>query len=303
MLATLDTLREALTGTSPTATPVKTPATPPWTFVTDGTPPDNSFYSVNIICNDQNIRITAYLPQEFTFSVASTYNEAFAQGVNGMLPSVGNADQYTRAFGLQLSTQALSAQVWQGTSEVDFQLRLVFVAETDVYKDVDKPIADLMRLVLPREVTPGGLLSAPGPSLDFDRMKKAIMSPAFSASMNRGGAQLGDAASGTADAVTGQNGGFYPNAVRAAEQFRDGTSTILGTASAAMRHSLKNVTSLEIGKDMLFPIVVVTSVSQVRKVRPLKGKGNFTHVEVDVGFKSFFTLTQSDIPTIFLNRV
>ena len=138
----------------------------------------NQPYKVLICSNDGGgakvaggITVEAWLPEEVNLDISATYEPPFAQGLNGMMPGIGAA---AKALGVNLTTQAMSAQVWQGGSDVQFSLTLVFQAETNSYTDVILPIKKLLQLTMPKDPTGGGLLEAPGPHVNIDKLKTPI---------------------------------------------------------------------------------------------------------------------------------
>lgn len=269
-------------------------------------------YSCLIVCNDLGIVVRASLPETFTLDTTSEYNAPFAQGLLGSLPLVGSA---VKMLGLQLTSQALTAQVWEGSSISEFQLQLVFQVETDVNKDVLEPLMKLMFLTVPREETEGGLLSAPGPQID---LKKLVNSSAHQAM------KLADKTNSEAKAAAaklkGQEAGkegFIDNgkrmlsgigdttftqivdsAIEGGQKMRSGADTLSTAVAGAIVNSIKNNISIYIGRYLYFPSVVITDVNQEHTVQPMVD-GNYTRVEVGLRFRTFYQPTQRDIPVMF----
>jgi len=103
------------------------------------------------------------LPEQFQFSVASAYETPFAQG---LINSEG-LKNFSRIMGItNFVSQGLTAQVWQGTNEVNFSLTFELVAKNDPDEDVVQLIKRLMLLTMPDE-NAVGLLTPPGPTIDF----------------------------------------------------------------------------------------------------------------------------------------
>jgi hypothetical protein len=268
-------------------------------------------YTCLIVCNDLNIVVRASMPQEFMFDTSSSYEAPFSQGMMGMLPAgIGTA---AKAVGLQLATQAMSAQIWQGSSTNQFQIPLTFQVETDINRDVLEPLMKLMFLTVAREEDEGGLLSAPGPHIDLKSLVSNI------------GAELGEVSSGAMDSftrarTTGETpildkakdyGGRLTSALTKTDftQFmkvsadialdiKNGANATVGRGSRAISSSIKNNISLYIGRYMYFPSVVIKDVQQTHSVQPLRD-GNYSRVEVTVAFETFFQPTQRDISTMF----
>lgn len=249
----------------------------------------NPNYLAVISCNDKNITVTANLPQEFAMDVGASYEEAFSQGLSGLLNGGGMisdiAGKSMKMLGLQLTTKALTAQVWQGSTEISFSLPLVFQVESDSEADIQKPLRDLYSLVLPEEKESGGLLEAPGPRVDLERLKQQALN------LLETGKKVGSGLSSAYSNNQGNLGGM-------AQEGQAAVGSGLRSFSNAFLASVKNNISLSIGDRMLFKSVVITSVAQNFSVQPLED-GVFQRVECTVGFKTFYVLTQQDMPDLF----
>src|SRR4051812_43199226 len=70
------------------------------------------FYKIYVVCQEQEILVSAWLPEQLGMDVSATYDSPFAQGLSGIGPAaIGNVARY---LGLALTTQAFTIQVWQG---------------------------------------------------------------------------------------------------------------------------------------------------------------------------------------------
>lgn len=275
-----------------------------WKFLTNGAPAqDNENYLCTITCTDQNILVVANLPETFSTDIGAQYEEAFAQAVNnsGIVSSVGPK---LRALGIQMTTQALTAQIWQGSTEMSFSLPLVLQARTDEIHDVLEKLEALYSLTLPGESFSNGFLTAPGPVLDAEILLQNVGS-ATSAAMNAAG-------SIAKDAVTNSIGSTLSSAF---SKLRSLSPSTAATAEASpskkpdtankgvdrpLVSAIKNNISLQIGRYMYFESVVITNVGQTHHVQPLES-GIMSRVEVTVQFKTFYVPTKKDIPNIFRN--
>lgn len=216
----------------------------------------------------------------------ASYEEAVSQGLAGLAGGYSEtAGKAMKMLGMQLTTKALTAQVWQGSTEVAFSIPLVFQAESNVNDDVTKPLSDLYRLVLPREPDVGGLLQAPGPQLDLDRLKKQSIDFNLKNTVTSGASTLGSALTFDKSTLT--------SAFATASEAGKG----LQSFSQAFMGSIKNNISLKIGTRVFLSSVVITSVSSNTSVLPTRD-GSFQRQEVTVGFKTFYVLTQNDIPNL-----
>lgn len=266
-----------------------------WEFTSDGSNTQNSSYLCVLTCVERSIILVANLPQSYQLDISANYEESFAQGLNNMIPE--SVQSVGKAVGMQFTTQALTAQVWQGTSEIAFTLPLIFQVENSP-DEVIRPLADLFRLVLPREISEGGMFESPGPSLDLEKLLRELGSKRTTDALSRGANQIKNGSVGTIDGAFKLN---LSQITKGALDARKGANTVLGAASTALRNSIKNRISLSIGNFQHFSDVVVTNVGQNYHVRPLQD-GTMCQVEVNVGIKTFFVPTQADIPRMFFNR-
>lgn len=273
-----------------------------WTFVNDGRPKVNPNYLCIIQCTERKISVTANLPQSYQIDIGANYEEAFSQGLQNT-SSIAAIGPKLRALGLQTTTQALTAQIWQGSTEFMFSLPLVFQAEEDEQSDILRKLTDLYRLTLPDEAFSNGLLSAPGPRLDPKEILKSVGSAATGV--------VNSPLSSVANSVQEELSGLYKQLKGFVSGPEEKASSAINSTSSAQTSpsnrglsnpllaAIKNNISLTIGNYMKLDSVVITNVSQNHMVQPLVS-GTMSRVEVTVGFKTFFTPTQKDIPNIFL---
>lgn len=223
-------------------------------------------------------------------------------------------------------TQTLTAKFWNGSSSGAISLPVVLQAETDEVEDVLKPYADLLALVLPRTVgnRSGSLLQSPGPYFDLTK----VAADAGQAATNAGTKALTVAGSASMDSVqsagesalgklkaignsavgTAQNllNGNLPALAADAAKAAQGIGGTLEAVDSYVRKNLVNTISLQIGRYMLFPNVVITNVQQTHFVQPVGAElgystGNMARMELNVTFEPFFDLTQRDLLEIFLD--
>jgi hypothetical protein len=276
----------------------------------------NPNYLCVILCGDLGIKIKANLPQDFNIDIGAQYEEAIAQAMSSN-QIVSELSSKARLAGVQLVTQALTAQVWQGSTEISFSLPLSFQVHKDEYEEVIKPLSDLYRLSLPGEATDGGFLTAPGPSLSAELMKKSIgafTTGVVNVAKESGGATelVGKALGGVQNlvgsaydigrsAVSGAVKLVAPNSGSAGAAGANNVATApMGEGQKApLSSAITNNISLALGQYMHFDSVVITNVGQTHHVQPLDN-GTMSRVDVTVTFKTFFVPTQKDIKTIFL---
>lgn len=250
------------------------------------------------------ISIIASLPQEFSLDIGAAYEEAMAQAVASN-SVISEFSSMSKMSGVQLATQALTAQMWQGSTDVSFSIPLVFQVESDEYKDVLLPIAHLYELVLPDDNEGNGLLSAPGPQLDAKQLAAAFASlgsgalntvtPDFVKEGVSSAVDLFKRSFNTSKSLVGAS-----DKTASAPQSPTAGKPAGGFTRPPLASAIKNNISLQLGHFMFFESVVVTSVNQTPKVQPL-ASGNMSRIEVTVGFKTFYTPTQKDIMKIFTN--
>lgn len=272
-------------------------------------------YTCLIVCNDLGITIKASLPETFMHDVSSSYETPFAQGLLGMMPGVGSM---AKTLGLQLTTQALTMQVWQGSTVGQISLPMIFQVETDANKDVLEPLMKLMFLTMPREEQEGGFLEAPGPHLDLASLLKegfgelgALKNDVFGSEALQQGLSWGKAAA-QGKGIPGQLSGFLDN-FSSANRMADATKEAVASSYTGLKNSsgrvasrvgstivksIKNNISVYIGRYMYFPSVIITDVQQTHLVQPLLD-GNMSRVECTVQFQPFFLPTQRDIALMY----
>lgn len=252
-----------------------------WAFENKGASKDtNPNYLCTITCTDQNIQLVASLPQEYTTDITADYQPIFAQLLENNI--AGGAINIARAMGVQLTTQALTAKMWQGSSDITFTLPLVFQAINDEYVDVLDKLEALYQLTVPDELFANGFLVAPGPRIDPELVKR----------------NLGDIVT-----QVGQD----------AEAFLRSSSDSAASSRSVQRNSsrdngarrplissIKNNISLQIGNYQYYESVVITNINQNHSVQPLDS-GVMSHVAVNVTFSTFVTPVKADIARIFRN--
>jgi len=111
--------------------------------------------------------IDLYLPESFNLNVRSQYDTPFAQGLpSSILPDkLGKiVSGYSAATGISTAPQAATAQIWQGSAPIEFQLPFILIADTSARTDVLNKIRDLMKLVMPSKTN--GFLTSPGPKIE-----------------------------------------------------------------------------------------------------------------------------------------
>jgi hypothetical protein len=242
----------------------------------------------------QGIIVEAPMPETLTFDVQSAYATALPQGLTSGPVATGAA-----MLGLRLAVPALTAQLWQGSSEIQLTLALEFHTENDPVADVQIPILNLNRLVMPSVSSATGLLQSPGPVIDYTQLgtiaknagqqlgntvsniKNKQVTP-VPASMNNTSISTNDAANNSQTAPALQN-------------------PTLGT-SQYWKTKIANQISIRIGNYMYFDSVVITNVQQtfMSSIDAITGLPH--HATINVTFKPLFMITQEDLNGIFINN-
>jgi hypothetical protein len=266
----------------------------------------------------ENISIKAWLPEEITFDISAQYEAPFAQGFNASMPGFG---QMARAFGVNLVTQAMTAQIWQGSSEMNISIPLIFQAESNAYLDVIKPIKDLLKLTMPRdsEAGGGGLFTAPGPHIDITKLRKkltdidstttpaqqaeqGVLDKTFAAATSLFNSTVSGAKTTAGVLVNVYNEPLSTTFLKASSAVAESSYKAAAAGSVALNKTLVNSIvdniSLYIGNFLYIPSIVVTDVSQAFNIM-IAPDGNPSRATVNVTFKMFYTPTQADLDTMF----
>lgn len=261
---------------------------------------NNPNYKVFIHCGDQNIMITADIPEQFSFDIAATYEAPFSAGFNNLINQ--NLGSALRVGGLSLTNQAMTAQIWQGTTDVQFTIPLVFQAESDPVRDVIVPIRNLLKLTMPREEEEGGLLESPGPRWDPEKIKQVLSDPTIRSDLTNSWGSIKSSTGGVIDSLRNSGGDVteilqsVAGGITPVKQSANAASKVLSRAIVA---AIKNRISLMIGQYLYFESVVITDVSQTASSQPVYPSGVFQRSEVNVTFRTFTTPTQRDIEHIY----
>jgi hypothetical protein len=104
-------------------------------------------------------KVEAYVPETFQLAVTSQFGQPFGQGISNS--TVGTA---TKMLGLgALTSQSMTAQIWEGTQPIEITLELELVAESSPKEEVLEPIKKLLAMTMPSRGGTGFLLDPPGP--------------------------------------------------------------------------------------------------------------------------------------------
>jgi len=240
------------------------------------------------------IIVEAPMPETFEFDSQASYATMLPQGLTGGALATGLA-----AFGLRFASPALTAQMWQGSTENELHLALEFHTESDPVADVQLPILNLNRLTMPSISSATGMLQSPGPIVDYTQIG-TIASNAGTQLLNT----LKNAVSGKVtptpatmnNTSVNTNDGANSAAVKPTTQ-----NPTLGT-SQYWKTKIKNQISIRIGSYMYFDSVVITQVQQtfMSNIDAITGLPH--HATVNITFRPLFMLTVEDLQQIFTSN-
>lgn len=265
--------------------------------------------------NDQ-ISISAYLPENFSSSITSQYDAPFE---NKLAEMVGDKVSLgMRLAGLATSTQKMSIQVWQGSAPMEFSIPLNFLLDSDSEKDIYKPWRQLMAMALPSRMSnnPNGLgLESPGPKIRFNNKDKPPTTADRLTEKAGVKSALNQAASSTGSAID-QGKGLIGSVMDVAtgkqtintqEIVQAGVETMDSAANAVFGlfegvEVYDNI-SLTLGKFLIIPSVVITDVSQDLEIKVDRYTKMPIAITCTVGFRTFMNPIADDlknmIPTAY----
>ena len=236
--------------------------------------PKELAYKAYVVAQEQGLIVEAWLPESIGLDVNAEYQAPYAQGLGQANAKVG---ELARFLGVSLTTQALTAQIWQGSGEFVFTLPFVFQAESSG-ADVMLNIKRLLSLTMP-DGGSGGLLEAPGPRLDLRKMSIGGVRPT----------SVGTMIDGLSNALT---------SIGDSNSIPQGVNNVARELNSALINSVTNNISLYIGQFFYLPSVVITDVSPTFDVVLAQDK-NPIRATVNVNFKSFFVPTKQDMEDMF----
>lgn len=259
---------------------------------------NNPNYTVTIqqaadgsVKGSQGITVSAPMPDSFTFDTRSEYQAPYAQGLFGN----GAISNLAKLGGLRLTTQALTAQIWQGSTETELGLELEFHAETDPDLEVRQPILSLLRLSTASIDPSTGALKSPGPQVNIDDAGQ-ITADAGNQLANTG-KQIGNALISVLRParLNSENNSFNGrNSSSTPPQVQSG----LGGAEY-WKNRIRNQISIQIGRYAFFDSVVISNVQKTYGHQIHGPTGLPMYAKVSFQFKPLFLLVQGDLDQIF----
>lgn len=242
--------------------------------------------------------VTAPMPEDFNFDSASSYSAPFAQGMQGN----GIISNIIKAAGGRLTHQALTAQLWDGSTTTSLSIVLEFHTETDPVKDVHDPIMTLMKMATASVDSTTGMLLSPGP-----RIKLSDIIPA-AADVVEGASVIGESLSKIGGAISETFATWLPGNASKPASLQSPTSSTNGagdpkaTPSATVQFLKRNVSNqitIQIGQYIYFDSVVINNVRQTYSNQIDSITGLPLHARVDLTFEPLFLVVQSDLDNIF----
>ncbi len=248
----------------------------------------------NTYQGEPGVVIDAWLPETLSADINASYEAPFAQGLNQLSPNLG---AIARFMGINLTTQALTAQIWQGGGFIEFSVPFIFHVETDAAVDVMEPIKKLFSLTLPKDPDGGGLLQAPGPVIDINRLA-ATGGEQFKESFVKLKESLVDSASSIPSSLSDMASSAVANLSKLDSKVLSTANVAAKAVSTSIVSSVKNNISLYLGEFLYFPSVVITDVNPTYDV-VLSVDKNPIRATVNVNFRTFYTPTDRDIEIMF----
>lgn len=116
----------------------------------------------------EELSLRTPLPENFEFSLASSFSHPFDQPLSDIAGPQGQVAQTvknagTYATGMTTQNKYLSGAMWSGGSRLSVRLPFVIHAHADAKQEVLTVMKQLLQFVAPSEGI-GGMLSAPGPT-------------------------------------------------------------------------------------------------------------------------------------------
>jgi hypothetical protein len=223
-------------------------------------------------------------------------------------------------FGVRPATQLLTVQVWQGTEANDLSFDLVFTTHSDPVKDVQKPVYDLMSMVIP-SVDTAGFLMSPGPTLDPAKAKELVdtviaQGKEIASSLGSFASQLGEGVGAAGLSLASNASGKTPDNYKtetlnntekqAIPEKGSGVRATGATASALksqLTAAIKNRISIAFGKLLFIRDIVVVSATPRWNLTSLDAQTGLPNMcTVSVTVRPLFAVTTQDLEEMFQAR-
>jgi hypothetical protein len=242
------------------------------------------------------VTVVAPLPETSAYDTSSEYATPFAQG----MLSNGNASTALSALGIRVTTQAMTAQLWQGATDNNISLDLEFQTYDDPDADVRQPVLALLKLAA-ASVGATGLLTSPGPHLDLADTGDLITTSAktlWNETKQIGGA-LG-AVAGISQAIRTDLGlNAQTDNLNSNQKSNTPPNVESGLGVEYWKRRVRNNISVQLGRYAFFDSVVILSASETWSNQIDARTGLPLHAKVSLQFKPLFLVTQADLDKIF----
>jgi hypothetical protein len=251
--------------------------------------------------SDASIIVEAPMPESFVFDTQANYAPMLPQGLTG-----GGVATALAAVGIRLAVPALTAQLWQGSSEIQLQLALEFHTESDPVADVQTPILNLNRLTMPSINSSSGMLQSPGPSINFSQLSTIAKGAATSISNTASSIYNTVTGSGSSASnpqpSTMNNSSLTANSGNGTAVTQSSTQNPQLGTSAYWKTQISNQISIRVGNYLYFDSVVITNVQQtfMSNIDAITGLPH--HATVNITFKPLFMLTVEDLASVFISN-
>lgn len=249
--------------------------------------------------------VIAPLGDGLAYDSSSEYAQPYAQGLFGggginstsMAARVANMGgkiigKAAPLMGIRLTAQALTANIWQGSSESELNIDIDFVTENDPDLEVRQPLLTLLKMATASVDAATGMLKSPGPNLDLRDAGKIAVNGAIA----------------TRDAVVGAGERVGILNSESGNQNSKGVSNkppaqVGGVGGSQFWNSIvRNKISIQIGNYAYFDSVVILNVQKTYSHQMDALTGLPLYAKASVRFKPLFLVTQTDLDEIFALR-
>lgn len=252
--------------------------------------------------SEGNVVFTAWLPEEFNYSMSSNYEAPFQPLLQNSWVGVAQ-----KLMGANLMTPLMTAQLWSGSETPEFSVQVQLEAESSTAQDVKAKFLRLLQLVTPYTNSYGMMLS-PGPRVD---VKKVLERAAASSSTISSGFDTINSALNlvmddnhqnllptSGSGVKTQNGGRM---IDSSESVMSEKSDVFSTASyiSGPDALVSNQISISIGRYLYFPSVVITNVNSTL-LHCIDGTTGWPmSATIDISFRPLFMPVVNDYKNMF----
>lgn len=273
-------------------------------------------YMVHILSPDRDIYVRAYMPEVFSSYVTADFGTPFA---SNLLQS-RTKQLIMQAIGIAPVIQMQTMKVYQSSGGIAFNMPMNFLLDTDVEKDVIKPLRDLYKLTMLRRFdansgkgggvgnsgqNTGPLLQTPGPKLrykagknvgdTFNRLQKGLTAQ-FASTVTDGAQLLGGAVQDTFNSLTGSNINAIPE--YSSDKFFQDLQNAASNLNVFGDFEIWDNILFSLGEWYFLPSVVITSISNDYQIKLDRKTKRPIAISVDVGIQSWIDPIADDFDEI-----